>query len=156
MVMFIFSASCSVREMPFLGTFPGFLLELGSYSSKLTESIFFYHKHFLNWGLSCWLGLLLLCLCFPLYWGLDSMEHFICFAVNQHNILPFTFLTFPGIPPLSVSVRLCHSVWALIQGSLRPSGFAKWHVKFSNLLSCFPTCLPALKLAEEWTMYILL
>lgn len=44
------------------------------------------------------------------------------FTVNRHHILSITLLTFPGIPPLSIPIRLCHSQglvicsWTLTRG----------------------------------------
>lgn len=66
------------------------------------------------------------------------MNIFVHFIVIR-NIFSFVLLRFPGILLLSVSIRLCHSAQTLIQDSLCPLSFAKWHTKVSNLLSCSHT-----------------
>lgn len=56
------------------------------------------------------------------------MEHFVHFIVNHHNILLFTLITFPGIPYLSVSIRLGHKLSDLNPRQLaNPPSFAKQH-----------------------------
>lgn len=51
------------------------------------------------------------------------MGCFILFTVNNHNTLPFTFLTLPGILPLitSAPVRLCDTCSDLNLWQLTPS-----------------------------------
>lgn len=49
------------------------------------------------------------------------MGHSIRFTVNHPKILPFAFLTFPGIVPLGILVRLCHKGLDLNPWQLAPS-----------------------------------
>ena len=146
-MLFLFSVSCPVREMPsFLypiailtrsGCLPWPLLEVGSYINKFNGSIVSYHEYFLSLGLPCWLGLLLPCFCFALYEGTDGMGHFICFTVNLHTLL-LARLTFPEISPLSVPIRLCHkhsdlNLWQFVPSQL--CTMAHWGLYFIMLLS---------------------
>lgn len=49
---------------------------------------------------------------------------FIHFTVNHYNILLFV-LNFPGIPPLYVSIKLCHQCSTFIHSTLQPPSFAE-------------------------------
>ena len=89
------------------GYFPWPLLELSSYINKLSGSIFSYHECFLNWGAVLLAAVVIAVLLFSLVLGVRGHRAFHLFHCQSPQHPPLSSPHFPGIPPLSIPIRLC-------------------------------------------------
>lgn len=129
-MLLIFSASYQVREMPpplvsYSQTNHAWILFLAycwnltatiSWNNKLSRNIFSHHGIFPEFGVALLAGIIVVMLLLSFALGIRQHRD-VRFFVNHDSI----FLTFPGIPPLSVPIKLCHKPLNLNPWQLVPS-----------------------------------